>query len=120
VTPNTLLRWHRRLVARRWTYAGRTGRRPVGSPIRDLVLRLARENPRWGYQRIVRSRFLIRDRDSKYTRAFDAVLASEGIQIVKTPVRAPKANAVAERFVGPRIPGSRSCQACFGMPQPLR
>jgi len=193
------------LVARRWTYAGRIGRPPVGSEIRDLILRLAGENPRWGYQRIVgeinglgptvsattvrkvlreagigpagerfglcwraflraqaqsilavdfftvetialqrlyvvffielgsrrvhvagctanptgawvtqqarqftwtlqeracRSRFLIRDRDSKYTRDFDAVFASEGIQIVKTPVRAPKANAVAERFVG--------------------
>jgi putative transposase len=34
VTPNTLLRWHRRLVARRWTYAGRTGRPPVGGEIR--------------------------------------------------------------------------------------
>jgi putative transposase len=52
VTPATLLRWHRRLVARRWTYAGRVGQPPVGGEIRELVLRLARENPRWGYQRI--------------------------------------------------------------------
>jgi putative transposase len=204
VTPTTLLRWHRQMVARRWTYAGRNGRPPIGSEIRELVLRLARENPRWGYQRIVgevnglglivsattvkkiltqeglgpagsRSglswraflraqaksmlavdffavetislqrlyvlffielgsrrvymagctpnptgtwvtqqarqfawtlqeqrpsfRFVIRDRDSKFTRDFDAVFRSEGIRIIKTPVRAPKANAFAERFV---------------------
>ncbi len=53
VAPTTLLRWHRRLVARRWTYTGRSGRPPIGGEIRELVLRFARENPRWGYQRIV-------------------------------------------------------------------
>jgi len=53
VTPTTLLRWHRRLIARRWTYGRRTGRPPTGTEIRALALRLARENPRWGYQRIV-------------------------------------------------------------------
>lgn len=198
------LRWHRRLVARRWTYCGRRGRPPIGGEILNLVLRLARENPRWGYQRItgelgglgiavsattvakilrqeglgpvgersglswpafVRAqattmlavgfftietvslkrlyvlffielgsrrvhvagctanptgdwvvqqarqfawtlqerrssfRFLIRDRDSKFSRDFDAVFTSEGLEIIKTPVRAPKANAIAERFV---------------------
>lgn len=206
VTPGTLMHWNRELVARRWTYSHRSvGRPPIAREIRELVLRLARENPSWGYQRIVgevaglgfsvsattvreliraaglgpageraplswrkfvraqaasliacdfftvdtvRStrlyvlffielssrrvhlagctrnpngawvaqqarqlswslaergsplRFLIRDRDTKFNGAFDEVFRSEGIRIIKTPVRAPKANAYAERFVG--------------------
>jgi putative transposase len=192
VTPRTLLRWHQALVRRRWRQPpGRPGRPPLSAEIRELVLRLARENPRWGHRRIsgelaklgfrvsptsirrllararlkpaprragpswreflraqaasivacdfftVESvfsrryyvwlagcttnptgswvtqqarnlgldfadqgmRFLIRDRDSKYSGPFDEVFRSSGIQIVKTPVRAPKANAIAERFV---------------------
>jgi putative transposase len=203
VTPATLLRWHRELVRRPWTYPqGRAGRPPTERVLRELVLRLARENPRWGYQRIAgeliklgfrlspstvgrllasaglepaprrggtswsvflrrqaasmlacdfftvetlalrrfyvlffielesrrvhlagwttnptgawvtqqarnlsftgvfeRVRFLIRDRDSKFTVSFDEVFRSEGIRVVPTPVRAPQANAHAERFV---------------------
>src|SRR5881396_1038102 len=54
IRPDTLLGWHRQLVRKRWTYAGRRPGRPaVPEEIRELVLRLARENPRWGYQRIV-------------------------------------------------------------------
>jgi len=204
VSPTTLLRWHRRLVVRRWTYPSRVGRPPIGGEMRELVLRLARENPRWGYQRIAGelrglgltvsasfirnllrqaglgpagerrglswreflraqaqsmlavdfftvetiwlqrlyvlfyielgsrrvhlagctpnpdgawvsqqarqlvwalperatpASFLIRDRDSKFTRDFDTVFRSEGVEIIRTPIRSPKANAIAERFV---------------------
>ena len=52
VTPGTVLGWHRRLVARKWTYPHRMGRPPVGAEIAALIERLATENHGWGYHRI--------------------------------------------------------------------
>jgi putative transposase len=208
VRPETLLRWHRELVRRKWAVLGRrhrTGRPPLPAASRDLVRRLALDNPSWGYQRIrgellklghdisvtairvilrrhgvppaprraelswraflrahagavlacdfftietvrlqtlyvfffievhmrrvvvagctahptadwvtqqarnlvwrlgddgVRPTLLVRDRDAKFTPAFDDVFRSEGVRVVRTPVRAPRANAHAERWVG--------------------
>jgi putative transposase len=206
VTPKTLLRWHRELVRLKWARYGRRrrGRPPLPAEVQELILRLAKENPRWGYKRIqgelqklggkvsataIRKllarrglgpaprrggttwrqflaqqassmvacdfftietvwlkriyvlvfielatrrvhlagcttnpvgawitqqarnftfglderaqplRFLIHDRDPKFCRPFDEVFATEGLQVVRTPVRAPRADAICERWI---------------------
>ena len=206
VTPATLLRWHRELVKLKWTYrrVGRPGRPPLDPMVPELILRLARENPRWGCMRIqgelrklgirvgattIRTllrtarvgpaprrtgpswteflraqaggiiacdfftvetawlrtfyvlalielgsrrifvspstahpdsawvtqqarnlamelddrstaiRFLIRDRDTKFSRPFDDVVRSAGARVILTPIQAPNGNAYAERVI---------------------
>ena len=208
VRPETLLRWHRELVRRKWAAFGQRrgpGRPALPADVCDLIVRLAAENPGWGYRRIrgellglghdisatairsvlrrrgmppapqrgglawpaflraqargvlacdffavetvrlqvlhvlffielgsrrvfldgcterpsaawaaqqarnvawdladagLRPTVLLRDREATFPPAFDAVFASEGVRVVRTPVRAPRANAVAERWVG--------------------
>jgi hypothetical protein len=98
-------------LSTRWPQADR-------GDVRALTLRLARENPRWGgctahpneewvtqqarqvswtlSDRAEPVRFLIRDRDRKFTRRFDEVFQGSGIRIVRTPIQAPQANGIAE------------------------
>ncbi len=82
------------LGSRRVYLAGCTAN-PSGAWVAQQARQLAWTLP----ERATPVRFLIRDRDSKFTRDFDTVFRSEGIEIIKTPIRSPKANAVAERFV---------------------
>jgi putative transposase len=82
------------LASRRIHFAGCTA-----SPTGAWVTQQARQFAWRLSERSTPLRFLIRDRDSKFTRDFDTVFASEGVEIIRTPIRAPRANAIAERFV---------------------
>jgi hypothetical protein len=62
VTPATLLRWHRRLVTKKWTYRHRVGRPPLDLTIAAVIERMASENPTWAYQRVRREALIVRGR----------------------------------------------------------
>jgi hypothetical protein len=124
VAPDTLFRWHRELIAKK--YDGSKSRRPgrprTGVDIEELVLLMARDNPRWGYTRIRAALFnlgheiarnltdcergfldgtrrLVHDRDPLFARSFREIPKSSGVETVKLPARSPELNAYAERFV---------------------
>jgi len=125
VTPDTILRWHRRLVRRRWTYPNRTGRPPIEDVLRRVYVLFVLEvgdrylhvlgvtahpDGPWTTQqarnllmdlgdRAARFQFLVRDRAGQFAASFDAVLADAGIEVVKIPPRCPRANCFAERAV---------------------
>jgi putative transposase len=81
--------------ARRIYFAGVTA-----NPAREWVVQQARNLTSDLTERSRAAKFLIRDRDTKFTSSFDEVFRTEGIRVIKTPVRSPRANAFTERFVG--------------------
>jgi putative transposase len=92
VKPDTLLRWHRRLVAGSWTYPHRqTGRPPLDQDVRQLIVRLAMENPTWGCQRI------------------KGELRRVGVQVSATAVRTTLRRHGLDPAPRRAAPGGRSC-----------
>ncbi|MCH7548722.1 MAG: transposase, partial [Candidatus Krumholzibacteriota bacterium] len=104
VTPDTILAWHRRLIAAKWTYPRkRVGRPGVMQEIRELIVQMAEENPSWGYARIQEAlkhldHRVARSTDAIFSPRFKAIVRGSGVEILLTAYQAPNMNAYAERF----------------------
>jgi len=111
VTPATLLAWHRRLVARTWDYTSRRrpGRPSTAAAIRELVIRMATDNPAWGHRQ--RRQGTIDGRPSRYS-----ALTGSGQPNDHTPRSARAAAARSEPLVGLLEAGKRGCLAAIARP----
>ena len=113
VTPETILAWHRQLIAAKWTYPQRrTGRPGVMREIRELVVRMAEENPSWGYTRIQGALKNLEHRVARSTHAeqYDALL--------ELVMREPSLSFADDAFFRPPAPVYRGEAAGAVKPEP--
>jgi putative transposase len=110
VTPDTILRWHRLLVARKWDYSARRPKQPgrpmLADEIRHLVVRLAKENPRWGYDRIQGALANLGHRISDTT--VKNILKEHGIEPAPQRKRQTRSPSSATSLAPPRQSGCRN------------
>jgi hypothetical protein len=104
VTPDTILRWHRRLIAAKWDFsdcrAKAQGRPPVPDRVVRLVLRFAKQNPTWGYDGfLLGASYLLIDRDTKFLPLRAYMDEMTDTKIVLLPPRSPNLNAHLERYM---------------------